>query len=761
MTLSIGGMAAAEPRARAGAGSPADDPTLADVQAAVQRVWGHAELRPLQWEAIRAGIGGRDSLVVLPTGGGKSLCYQVPPLVSGRTDIVVSPLIALMKDQVDGLVANGYPAAALHGLQDAATQRAAEQAYLSGGLHLLFVAPERLFSPAFQDLLARGPLGAFAIDEAHCISQWGHDFRPEYRQLAELRQRYPGAAMHAFTATATRQVREDIVAQLALRDPALIVGPFDRPNLCYRVLPRLNRDAQILEQLRARPRQAAIVYCQTRAETESIAAMLQEAHVSAAAYHAGMDGHLRQEVQDAFLAERLDVVVATVAFGMGIDRSDVRLVLHAGAPKSIEHYQQETGRAGRDGLPADCVLLYSAADILRWDGILQRRLAEGELSADSLQGQRTALKAIQRYCSSPLCRHHSLAGHFGEAYGKAPCAACDVCLDELSYLPDGTVLAQKILSAVARTGGRFGVSHVVAVLAGAQTEGIRRWRHDQLTVYGLLKEQPRPLLTQLVYQLVDLGFLEQTEGERPVIALTEEGAELLRGRREARLLAPPAARSRPSQAEAASWEGVDSGLYEALRDLRGRLARERSLPAYLIFGDATLRELARLRPSGPAGFRAVKGVGERKAADLGPAFVERIASYCSEHGLALDAGPQPRPYPHDAPRAAPGNRRSAAAQAVRQQAFAAFAAGQDLPAVARAVDRAESTVWGYLHDYVAQEAPDSLAAWVPEELRQDIEGALARHGGGQLGPIFHALGGKASYEQIRVVAAWRSARGWN
>lgn len=735
-------------------------PSLAEVEAAVQRVWGHPGLRPLQWEAIQAGLGGRDSLVVLPTGGGKSLCYQAPPLVAGRTDIVVSPLIALMKDQVDGLVQSGYPAAALHGLMDAAAQRSAEQAYLSGRLNLLFVAPERLFSAGFQDLLSRGPLGAFAIDEAHCISQWGHDFRPEYRQLATLRQRFPQAAMHAFTATATRQVREDIVAQLALRAPVLVVGPFDRPNLCYRILPRLSRDGQILEQLRARPRQAAIVYCQSRSETESIAAMLQEAHVSAAAYHAGLDGRLRQEVQDAFLAERLDVVVATVAFGMGIDRSDVRLVLHAAAPKSIEHYQQETGRAGRDGLPADCVLLYSAADVLRWDGILDKRAAEGEVSPESLQGQRAALKAVQRYCSSAVCRHRALAAHFGEPFDSPDCGACDVCLGELRFLEDGTLLAQKILSAVARTGGRFGVSHVVAVLNGAQTEAVLRWKHDQLSVHGLLRSHPRPVLTQLVYQLVDLGLLQQSEGDRPVITLTDEGAELLRGRREARLLAPAVARGRSTAAEAASWEGVDAGLYEALRELRGHIARERSLPAYIIFGDATLRELARLRPAGPRALRGIKGIGERKAADLGPLFLERIASYAAEHGLSLGDEAPAEFHDEAGNRTWPAGRRSSAARAAREQAFAAFAAGQDLPSVAQTVERAESTVWGYLQDFVAEAAPDDLDPWVDAPLREAIEGALASHGRGQLRTVHQALGGRASYEQIRVVAAWRAGRGW-
>src|SRR5271166_4534646 len=348
------------------------------VLAVLRRFWGFESLRPLQLEAIQAGLERRDSLVVMPTGGGKSLCYQVPPAVAGRTDIVVSPLIALMKDQVDALRASGYPAAALHSGIEQAEIRQIEREIAGGRHHLIFVAPERLLTPRFLEIASRLKVSSFAIDEAHCISQWGHDFRPEYRRLAELKTRFPNASLHAYTATATERVRRDIVEQLQLEDPAVLVGSFDRPNLLYRVIPKLEVNAQVAGVLRRHRGEAAIVYCITRKDTEQMAQYLAANGIRAAHYHAGMEADERRRTQDRFAAEKIDVVVATVAFGMGIDRSDIRCVIHAAIPKSIEHYQQETGRAGRDSLPAECVLFYSAADVMRWQGLLERSAEDAE-----------------------------------------------------------------------------------------------------------------------------------------------------------------------------------------------------------------------------------------------------------------------------------------------------------------------------------------------------------------------------------------------
>jgi ATP-dependent DNA helicase RecQ len=612
------------------------DRPLSDVLATVRRYWGFDALRPLQQEAIGAALARRDALVVLPTGGGKSLCYQVPPAVTGRTDVVVSPLISLMKDQVDGLRACGYPAAALHSGLELDDLRAAERGMLDDQYRLIFVAPERLLAPRFLDWLARAGVRDFAVDEAHCISHWGHDFRPEYRQLAELKARVPGASLRAYTATATERVRADIAAQLQLQDPLVLVGTFDRPNLTYRVVPRVDTRAQVLEVLRRHADQAAIVYCLSRRETESVADWLAAQGLKAAHYHAGMEPAARRRTQEAFAEERLDIVVATVAFGMGIDRSDVRCVLHAGLPKSIEHYQQETGRAGRDGLEAECVLLYSPADVIRLERLLDRSAAEAEVADDVAAAGRTLLRHMQRFASALACRHRTLSEYFGQAYAPESCGACDVCLHEVEGVADATLTAQKILSCVARTGEGFGVMHIVDVLLGAATERIRQWRHDRLSTYGLLGDMPRKALTAMVHQLLDQRLLDRTASDRPVLKLNDASWAVLRGQRTVQLVQPKSGTVAKTRFDEDSWDGVDKGLFESLRQLRRTLAEARGVPPYIIFGDATLRELARVRPSSPSAFATVRGVGQKKLDDLGPRFLPHIREYCEAHGLGLD-----------------------------------------------------------------------------------------------------------------------------
>lgn len=597
------------------------------IVAAVRRYWGFETLRPLQAEAIRAGLQRRDSLVVMPTGGGKSLCYQVPPAVAGRTDIVVSPLIALMKDQVDALRACGYPAAAIHSGIEFAALRNVEREIASGRLHLIFVAPERLLTPRFLELVQPLSVRALAIDEAHCISQWGHDFRPEYRQLAQLKELFRAASIHAYTATATARVRLDIIEQLGLRDPTVLVGSFDRPNLLYRVVPKLDVNAQVAGVLRRHSGEAAIVYCISRKETEQMAHYLQSHGIRAAFYHAGMEAEERRRAQDRFAAEEIDVITATVAFGMGIDRSDIRCVIHAALPKSIEHYQQETGRAGRDGLPAECVLFYSAADVLRWHGLMERSAEEAQAPAEVVESGKQLLEEMRRFATVIRCRHAALSGYFGETYAAASCGACDLCLGEVEGVADATILAQKVLSCVARVEQRFGIEHVIDVLVGAGNERVRRLRHDKLSTYGLLKELPRKTLTNVIYQLVDAGVLERTAGDRPVLKLNQASWEVLRGRMPVQLLQAKKPKAERTRLEEDAWGDVDEALFDRLRALRRQIAAERGVAAFVILHDATLRELARLKPATLEDLRTIKGMGDRKLADFGARLLACIAEH--------------------------------------------------------------------------------------------------------------------------------------
>ncbi|MFH1730637.1 MAG: DNA helicase RecQ [Planctomycetota bacterium] len=609
------------------------DIRIEDILDVVRQYWGFSSLRPLQEAAIRAGLERRDSLVVLPTGGGKSLCYQVPPLMTGTTDVVVSPLISLMKDQVDGLQACGYPAVALHSGMSAEVRRQTNNDILARHCRLIFVAPERLMAPGFQSLLSRIDVRAFAIDEAHCISHWGHDFRPEYRQLAELKERFPGASLHAYTATATERVRVDIAEQLGLTNPALLVGRFDRPNLVYRVVPRVDARRQVYEVIQRHQSEAVIVYCISRRDTESMSAFLQGKGVRADHYHAGLEAEDRRKVQDAFADENLDVVVATVAFGMGIDRSNVRCVVHAAMPKSIEHYQQETGRAGRDGLEAECVLFYSPADVMKWTSLLTKSAEEAGCSEDVIRPQLELLEHLRAYCQPFQCRHRRLVEYFGQSYDGENCQACDVCLDECQNIEDATVTAQKILSCVARTGQMFGAKHVADVLAGGDTDMIRKWNHQELSTHGLMAGTPRKKLSNLINQLVDQRLLDRTTDGFHTLRLNAASWEVMRGSRTVRMQLPPERTPRSSRRDRSDdkgWIGVDRGLFESLRVLRKRIADQRHVPPFVIFSDASLRLMARRKPTTTEAFLAVNGVGQKKLADFGEAFLTCIESHARQ-----------------------------------------------------------------------------------------------------------------------------------
>ncbi len=570
---------------------------------------------------MTASLEGRDSLVVMPTGGGKSLCYQAPALLKDHVTVVVSPLISLMKDQVDGLRECGVAAAQMNSSQEFDELRAVERALFRGELKMLFVSPERLALPSFRELLKRAGAKTFAIDEAHCISHWGHDFRPEYRQLRTLRDELADASFHAYTATATERVRRDIAEQLALREPLVLVGDFDRPNLTYRILPRVEEWKQIVDVVERHRNEAGIIYCMRRKDVDSLTTKLRRAGYDAVGYHAGLSQDERRAAQDAFASEKTDLVVATVAFGMGIDRSNVRYILHTAMPKSIEHYQQETGRAGRDGLEAECALLYSAADAILWKSMIE-------------ESQVRHLNDIDRYCSGVVCRHRALVEYFGQRYAPASCNACDICLGETQDVADALVIAQKILSCVFRVGQSFGVGHVVSVLRGETIDRIMQRRHDQLSTYGLLKEYGKNEIRDWIWQLIGQGFLAQTDDEYPVLRLTETSRPLLRGEVPVRLRQPIVRREKKRRAVAAAAAAptdlsIDNSLFEALRRWRRAEADQRGVPPYVIFSDRTLREVAATRPTTLLDLREIYGIGDAKLLAFGKAVLGVVAATSS------------------------------------------------------------------------------------------------------------------------------------
>ena len=598
-----------------------------------RRYWGFDRLLPFQEEAMECVLKERDSLLVLPTGGGKSLCYQAPAMCLEGLTIVVSPLISLMKDQVDSLRSSGIAAAYTNSSLSIAERQQVADEVRAGTTRLLYLAPERLVSEATLSFLSKVNVARFAIDEAHCISAWGHDFRPEFRSLEVLRERFPHVSIHAFTATATQQVRDDIVESLRLRNAKMLVGDFDRPNLNYKNMPRCNRMMQITEVLDRHPGDSGIIYCITRNDVERIALQLCDRGYRALPYHAGMEPDQRQRNQDAFIEERVDTLVATVAFGMGIDKSNVRYVIHAGMPKSLENYQQESGRAGRDRLEAECVLFYSGGDFALWKQMLEDRPDEGR--DEALE----SLRQMFEYSTGVRCRHRAIVEHFGQSFGKGKCGACDVCAGDLDVVEGAEGIARKIVSCVARLGERFGGQYTALVLRGSREKRILDQNHDALSTWGLLAEYDQQSIRDWIEQLVGQEFLAKV-GEYNVLEVTHAGHQLLAGAAHPQLLRrKDSRRSRSTEKtaiEAASWEGVDRDLFAVLRELRRVLAIEQGVPAYIVFGDETLRDMARIRPTNLPSFHTVRGVGEKKMRDYGEQFVEAITEYCDEQKVSTD-----------------------------------------------------------------------------------------------------------------------------
>lgn len=589
----------------------------------LERVFGHRAFRGEQGEIVRHVAAGHDALVLMPTGGGKSLCYQLPALLREGTAIVVSPLIALMQDQVDALCQLGVRAACLNSTLDAAQAQAVERLLLEGGLDLLYVAPERLLTPRFLSLMDRARLALFAIDEAHCVSHWGHDFRPEYRELTVLHERWPDVPRIALTATADPPTQREIAERLQLEDARRFVTSFDRPNIRYTVVQKDNAKRQLLDFVQGHPGQAGIVYCLSRRKVEETAEYLAGHGIDAVPYHAGMEAPLRAANQRRFLRGDGVVVVATIAFGMGIDKPDVRFVAHVDLPKSIEGYYQETGRAGRDGEPSDAWMCYGLGDLV----LLRQMIEQSESGPERKRLEHRKLDALVGYCESMRCRRQVLLGNFGETYPGA-CGNCDNCLSPPEAW-DATEAARMALSCVYRTGQRFGAAHLIDVLRGSDSERVRQFGHDRLSVHGVGTGLDARTWRGVFRQLVAHGLLEVDAEGHGGLHLTEASRAVLRGEQPVMLRRVVVQRERAARGRAGSTvdelDPADQPVFEALRELRTRLAREQNVPPYVIFHDSTLRQIATRRPADAGELAGIAGIGGGKLARYGALVLDAVA----------------------------------------------------------------------------------------------------------------------------------------
>ena len=716
--------------------------------ALLKQTFGYDTFRPLQREIMDASLAGKDVVAILPTGAGKSLCFQLPALARDGVTLVISPLIALMKDQVDALTASGVAATFLNSsIQGTEAQR--RRAGLEEGHYkLLYAAPERVMTSGFMDDLRRWNVTAIAVDEAHCISEWGHDFRPEYRQLAQLRQHLPGVPFLALTATATGQVQQDIIRQLQLPDPAVFLASFNRPNLSYTIVPKSKSVQQVFEFVQSRPDEAGIVYVQSRKSAEAIAAALMAEGIKAVAYHAGLQPEERAANQEAFIRDEVRIVCATIAFGMGINKPDVRFVIHADLPKNIEGYYQETGRAGRDGLPSDCVLLYSRGDLVRNLKFLDEVTDE---QAHQIASQQ--MRQMADFAEGTECRRVSLLRYFGEQWPGDNCGGCDICLEPREKW-DATTQAQKLLSCIFRirqkSGFTTGLNHVVEVLAGANTEKIRKWDHDQLSTYGIGKDLPREEWAALGRQLIRLGYIDASTDNFQTLSLSREGSAALMNRTPIIVTRTPPAVPSKTAAKVARAGSIacDEGLFNELRALRKRLADERGVPPYVVFGDQSLRHMCRSYPQDDRAFLDIPGVGSQKLADYGQAFLSAIEAWLKDH--------EPQSFRNEAPPPPPPKMKTAGTTGTALESIRLFQQGMSPEKIAQQRGLATSTI----HSHLAQGIQSKQLDADPRDFYSAEDEALLRkaaeeHGFESLSVLRDALQQRFDYPTLHYFRAFQ------
>ena len=696
---------------------------------------------PLQEEIIGSVMDGKDAFVLMPTGGGKSLCYQLPALALDGLTLVISPLISLMKDQVDALKTNGINAEFINNsLDQREVAEVGERAH-RGDIKILYVAPERAVLPGFQAFLKALNVSLIAIDEAHCVSEWGHEFRPAYRELQGLRQVCPKAPVIALTATATRRVRGDVLSQLDLREPQIFASSFDRPSLTYSVEPKTEAFSALLGLIKKHQGESAIVYCLSRRATEDTARSLSEQGFRAESYHGGMEPNDRRDVQERFIRDQLPIVVATIAFGMGIDKPDVRLVVHYDMPKSVEGYYQETGRAGRDGMPSECVLFYAPGDRAKHEYFINQLEDD-----DEKERARDRVRRMLDFCTLTTCRRKYLLEYLGEEWPGTNCGSCDVCLSPReSY--DATESAQMLLSAVVRTGQRFGAAHVINVLRGSKSKPVEKWGHHELPLFGIGKQRSESEFRDIVPDLVNRGLLARADGEYPTLSVPPKGREFLRNResltltRAIRKAVPPSVSA--GKTEAAEGDRHDLRLYEELAALRMRYAEERRVPAYVIFGNRSLQEMAQRAPMTREEFLRISGVGEAKLREFGDTFIDCIANYVQKHGQPRILDPVRTVVVQKTPRVV-GESIRATGRAVSE--------GRTLEEVADLRGLALTTILGHLERLVNEGVEVRFDHLMPSPARcRAIESAFEDSGQLLLKPVMDLLGDLCSYEELRVV----------
>jgi ATP-dependent DNA helicase RecQ len=723
--------------------------STADLPALLKQTFGYDTFRPLQREIMEATLADQDVVAILPTGAGKSLCFQLPALAREGVTLVISPLIALMKDQVDALVASGVEATFINSSIQGSEAARRRSGLEHGQYKLLYAAPERVMMPDFIRDLQRWNVTAIAVDEAHCISEWGHDFRPEYRMLAQLRDKLPGVPFLALTATATEQVRGDIIRQLHLREPAFFLASFNRPNLSYSILPKAKATSQVYDFVRQRPDEAGIVYVQSRKSAEGLAAALCAEGVKAVAYHAGLQPEERAANQDAFIRDEARVVCATIAFGMGINKPDVRYVIHADLPKNIEGYYQETGRAGRDSLPSECVLLYSRGDLVR-----NLKFLEEMTDAKAAEIAARQMRMMADFAEGSECRRVALLDYFGEQWPGDNCSGCDICLQPRETW-DATLSAQKLLSCIFRikqkSNFNTGLNHVVEVLTGANTEKIRKWYHDQLSTYGIGKDTPRDEWAALGRQLIRSGLIDTSPDNFQTLSLSKQGLATLMNRTPVMLTrVPVAAMASTSTAKVAKAGSIacDEALFAELRLLRKQLADERGVPPYVVFGDTSLRHMCRAYPRTEQSFLAIPGVGTQKLADYGAAFLGAISEWLETHEPQVFAAEAPPPPP-------PKMKSETGLNGTMLETLRLHRQGHSVEKIASLRSFATSTIHNHLaqaiqHRQLDADPRDYFAAEQEAELRT----AAAEHGLESLGKLKEALGNRYDYPALNYFRAF-------